>query len=201
MSIQRIFFALLHPYNNVLLVPNFFVIADIPCKTFRREETHEIGFYLSFKDAVVWADDLSLMQSAVSDDVVWNDATNHFGHWNRTVTARCSFSRLWLPLVVRQHRRLYRLLMHVALPGTVVRPAVVYHVSHVMCHVIASWPLLFRDILTLLHAQNFRQSLDGDLHMGGTRNASTATARCTWLNVSNKYLTNSDRLWQSDKNV
>jgi len=93
------------------------------------------------------------------------------GYRYGTFTTRRSFTRLCLPLVVRQHRRLDRLLvhLHVALPCTVVRPAVVDHVCHVVGHVIASRPLLPGDVLALFHAQNFRQALDGDLQKIYTR--------------------------------
>ena len=86
-------------------------------------------------------------------------------HPYRTLTPGCSLIRLRLPLVVGEHRRFDGLLVdvHVALPGTVVRPAVVDDVRHVMGHVFAPRSLLLGNVLALFHAQDLRQALDRDL--------------------------------------
>jgi len=123
---------------------------------------------LRFEDAVVGADGLRLMHgAAVGDDVGGRADTggHRVRHADRALASRRSFVRLRLPLVVRQHRRLDRLLVHVhvALPRTVVRPAVVDHVRHVMRHVVAPRPLLLGDVLALLHAEDLRQPVNGDL--------------------------------------
>jgi len=102
---------------------------------------------------------------AISDNVVRSETTRHVGNRYGAFAAGCSFTRLCLPLVVLQYRRLYGLLvhLHVALPCAVNRSAVVYHVGHVMCHVVASRTLLLGEVLALFHAEDSRQSLDRNL--------------------------------------